>query len=201
MTPLKSVHKRTAKRLLLATAVCLLGIHALFLLTKGNAKRSEQQHLVTALQRVLPRDTRWDNDLLTSQTTQNGQTAYWACQGKEPRYHIIEFSTQRGYNGLIRLLLSIDLQQSHVSQVRPLFHQETPGLGDQIAPNKSDWLKQFTLPLPIKQPLKLRRDGGNIDSIAGATITARAVTHAVTEVLNKYPSHNANTALCEEIVP
>ncbi len=61
--------------------------------------------------------------------------------------------------------------------LRPLFHLETPGLGDQIDTDKSDWLQQFILPLNTEKTLRVDKDGGDIDAITGATITSRAVSN------------------------
>lgn len=173
-------HRQTAGRLLLAAAVCLFSIHALFLLTENAAIVGEKRHLTQALQQVLPSDATWDNDMLATQQLLGGNMVYWACQDGQPRYRIVEISTKNGYNGLIKLLVSVHLEQRRIMRIHPLFHQETPGLGDNIEPKKSNWLQQFTQPLSTPQSsLTLRQDGGTIDSIAGATMTARAVTKAI----------------------
>lgn len=199
MTAITARQWYTARRLLVAAAVCLFGIHALFLLTESAEKRSEKRHLINALQGVLPPHFDWDNDLLGSQSSRDNRTLYWACQTGLPRYQIVEFSTHHGYNGLIKLIMAVDIQQASITRIRPLFHQETPGLGDQIEPNKSDWLLQFNLALPPQKRLSIRRDGGDIDSIAGATITARAITDAIAQQAAQFhvdaPLHHCKAKL------
>ena len=66
--------------------------------------------------------------------------------------------------------------------VRVLEHHETPGLGDKIETRLSDWIlafsnKQFNLNELDKWAVK--KDGGEFDQFAGATITPRAVVNAV----------------------
>lgn len=170
----------TAKRLLLAATVCLLFIYGLFLFTRQAAIDSERQHLIKSLSQVLPNHTHPSNDLLSSRTRLGDSTVYQACINGKPRYQIYEIETQKGYSGLIKLLVSIDKKHHRIVRIRPLFHQETPGLGDQIEVEKSPWIKQFELSL--KTPphhIALTKDKGHIDAITGATITSRAVTNVI----------------------
>jgi len=92
-----------------------------------------------------------------------------------------------GYVAPIRLLVGI-ASEGTVTAVRALDHLETPGLGDQIDISKSDWIEQFAgrnLSSGNKL-LALRRDGGDLDHISGATITSRAVSKAVRNALRYY---------------
>jgi electron transport complex protein RnfG len=66
--------------------------------------------------------------------------------------------------------------------VRVIKHKETPGLGDYIDVKKSPWIHQFE-GKTLQTRWKVKKDGGDIDAMAGATITARAVTEAVARVL------------------
>ncbi len=100
---------------------------------------------------------------------------------------VLTLDAPDGYIAPIRLLIGIDSGGSVIA-VRALQHRETPGLGDQIDAEKSDWIAQFN---GRKQPddsapLALRRDGGDLDHISGATITSRAVTNAVRNGLKYY---------------
>ena len=72
-----------------------------------------------------------------------------------------------------------------VTGVRVTYHQETPGLGDQIEVAKSPWILSFDgKRIEDKtSALRLKRDGGSLDHISGATITSRAVTSAVVDAL------------------
>ncbi|HSP32630.1 MAG TPA: electron transport complex subunit RsxG [Halomonas sp.] len=93
--------------------------------------------------------------------------------------------TRQGYNGEIRLLVGID-EQRRISGVRVTQHQETPGLGDDIERNRSDWITQFNgLGLASLPPggWAVDKDGGHFDAFTGATITPRAVVNAVHRAL------------------
>ncbi|TVU89233.1 electron transport complex subunit RsxG [Vreelandella titanicae] len=106
---------------------------------------------------------------------------------------ILPVITRQGYNGEIHLLIGIDEQQ-RISGVRVTQHQETPGLGDDIERNRSDWITRFNgLGLESLPPggWAVRKDGGHFDAFTGATITPRAVVNAVHKTLQ----YAADTAL------
>ena len=86
-----------------------------------------------------------------------------------------------GYAGEIRLMMGIDAD-GRILGVRVLAHKETPGLGDRIEIKKSDWIERFTglsLGNPPLERWKVKKDGGDFDQFAGATITPRGVMAAI----------------------
>jgi len=95
--------------------------------------------------------------------------------------YVYPVTVNTGYAGGIDLLVGV-LQDGSVSGVRVIKHKETPGLGDYIDVKKSPWIHQFE-GKTLQTRWKVKKDGGDIDAMAGATITARAVTEAVARVL------------------
>jgi electron transport complex protein RnfG len=90
-----------------------------------------------------------------------------------------------GYNGDIRLLAGIDAHGT-VLGVRVIAHRETPGLGDPIEIEKSDWIRGFantSLRTPDSSGWAVKRDGGQFDQFTGATISPRAVVRAIHNTL------------------
>lgn len=90
-----------------------------------------------------------------------------------------------GYNGDIRILSAIDTT-GVVLGVRVVSHRETPGLGDPIEIERSDWVLGFTgksLLNPRGKDWAVKRDGGEFDQFTGATISPRAVVKAVHSTL------------------
>ena len=82
-----------------------------------------------------------------------------------------------GYAGEIKLMLGVDAEGNMLG-VRVLAHKETPGLGDKIEVKKGDWILRFTgmsLGNPPAEKWEVKKDGGQFDQFAGATITPRAV--------------------------
>lgn len=93
------------------------------------------------------------------------------------------FTTTRGYNGRIDLLIALNSDREVIS-VRVTYHEETPGIGDKIELDVSGWIHQFSGRSADDTDWTLS-PGGDIDAISGATITSRAVTDAIAEVLSE----------------
>jgi len=71
-------------------------------------------------------------------------------------------------------------------------HKETPGLGDYVEVTRSDWIRGFegkSLAAPPEKDWKVKKDGGEFDYMAGATVTPRAVLKAVRKALSYHDQH------------
>ena len=96
-----------------------------------------------------------------------------------------------GYAGEIRLMMGVDARGKLLG-VRVLAHKETPGLGDKIEVKKGDWILGFdglSLGDPPEQRWKVKKDGGQFDQFAGATITPRGVVAAIKGGLEFYAAN------------
>lgn len=152
-----------------------------------------------ALDLVLPAD-RYDNRPLTDVITV--QAPRWLGddkphpvqrarrKGKDAAL-ILETIAPDGYRGPIQLLVAVNNDGS-VSGVRVTAHDETPDLGGLIDAAKSDWITRFAGRSLGNTPLErwaVRRDGGDFDQFAGATVTPRAVIEAVSRTLQLVGAH------------
>lgn len=82
----------------------------------------------------------------------------------------------KGYSGEIWLMVGMDTMGT-VQNIAVLQHQETPGLGSKISAGR--FQEQF-LGLGFREEgLHVKKDGGTIDAISGATISSRAFCDAV----------------------
>jgi len=98
-----------------------------------------------------------------------------------------------GYAGEIKLMLGVDAE-GKVLGVRVLAHKETPGLGDKIEAKKGDWILRFTglwIGNPPLEKWKVKKDGGQFDQFAGATITPRGVVGAIRKGLEFFAANKA----------
>lgn len=68
-----------------------------------------------------------------------------------------------------------------VSSVKVLSHSETPGLGSKAADGEGGFLSQFA---GKSGALAVKKDGGEIDAVAGATVSSRAITSGVSLALS-----------------
>lgn len=168
-------------------------------LTRERIAEQERQALIRQLGRVLPEGA-YDNDPLGDTMTlrhdslsRNDEAVrvYRARKGEQPVAVVFDHVAPDGYNGDIQLLTSI-LADGRISGVRVVSHRETPGLGDPIEAERSDWILAFTgrsLEDPETERWGVTRDGGVFDQFTGATITPRAVVEAVQRALEY---HQAN---------
>ncbi|WP_252274131.1 RnfABCDGE type electron transport complex subunit G [Pseudomonas subflava] len=180
--------KRAAPLLLL---IVLLGAGLLAILQHVAAPRIEQQRQTAAertLLDLLPAGG-YDNRPLQNPIAlpaggllgnPGAEPGYLARLNGRPSAVLLPVSA-RGYEGPIRLLVAITADGRLLAS-KVLQQQETPGLADLLAPERAHWLGGFT-DKTLEANLKLRADGGQIDQIAGATVTSRAVTDALQRAL------------------
>ncbi|MFP8966326.1 electron transport complex subunit RsxG [Pokkaliibacter sp. CJK22405] len=89
--------------------------------------------------------------------------------------------THQGYSGDIRVIIGV-WADGTLAGARVVEHKETPGLGDKVETRKSNWIMAFTgksLGNTNGEEWKVKKDGGEFDQFAGATITPRAVVGAI----------------------
>ncbi len=157
-------------------------------LTADRIAAQERRVILEQLGQLIPQQ--YDNQLLDDHFTfraepyfPNGQEviAYRARLQGDPQAVVLKFNAVNGYNGNITLLAGINSDGS-LRGVRIISHKETPGLGDAIEIEKSDWALSFSgksLSNPEPDKWAVKRDGGVFDQFTGATITPRAVVDAV----------------------
>ncbi|MDO8789472.1 MAG: RnfABCDGE type electron transport complex subunit G [Sulfuritalea sp.] len=117
--------------------------------------------------------------------TDDATRLYRARLKGQPAALVIEAAAADGYSGRIGLLLAVKAS-GELLAVRVTEHRETPGLGDYINPNKDrnksqPWITQFSnlgFDSVPRERWRVKKDGGQFDQRAGATISARAVTNA-----------------------
>jgi electron transport complex protein RnfG len=166
--------------------------------TAGRIANAEREAQVRALSEILPQGS-YDNHLLDNSIqlhdpllgSKSPQTAYIALKDGQPSAVILRATAPDGYSGAIHLLIGIQADGS-LAGVRVLGHKETPGLGDKIELAKSAWIRSFdgkSLSNPGEDGWAVKKDRGEFDQFAGATITPRAVVKAVHKALQYFDAH------------
>jgi len=185
---------RTAITLFIFVAIFTGLLSGAYLWTKPAIEASAIEEKMKLVDEVLPR-SEYDNALLEDTVTLPATTElmltdptllYRARKNGQPVALVFEAVAPDGYAGKIRLVIAIRANGA-VAGVRVTQHKETPGLGDYIEIKKDKnkarpWITQFngmSLAQVTDKDWKGRKDGGQIDYHAGATITPRAVSKAV----------------------
>jgi len=167
--------------------------------TREQIAANERATLLRKLHRLIP-PGRHDNILLDDAIavrnasllgTDEPVMVYRALKDGKPVALVIAPIAPDGYSGSIKLLVGININGT-LTGVRAIAHRETPGLGDAIEEQRSDWIHQFTgtsLEKPSLDRWNVRKDGGDFDQLTGATITPRAIVQAVRNALLYYRRH------------
>lgn len=191
----------SATNLLFFAVVGTIVLSSTYLLTQDPIAASVAKEKLKLIAEVVPQAL-YDNDIVqdTMQLppdallgTDAETTAYRATLNGEQTAVVLQPVAPDGYSGKIALIVAIK-RNGEVSGVRVVAHRETPGLGDYIELPKSPWIKQFDGKSGenLKDgDWKVIKDGGKFDSVAGATITPRAVVKAVHKAVQYFAQHRA----------
>ena len=179
--------------------------------TRERIAANERATLLRQLHRLITPDQH-DNILLDDAIAVHNESllgtdepvmVYRALKNGKPVALVIAAIAPDGYTGSIKLLVGINADGT-LSGVRAIAHRETPGLGDAIEEERSDWIHGFTgasLENPPLDRWKVRKDGGDFDQLTGATITPRAVVQAVRNALLYYRQHQETLFATDQQVP
>lgn len=188
-----------ALRLAAFTAITTAVLAAMVAATRGRIADGERRTQLAQLAALLP-EGGYDNDPVADRTrmvapdglgSDRPRTIWRARRGEQPAAAVLSVVAPDGYAGPIELLVGVDATGAVIG-VRVVAHHETPGLGDPIEESRSDWIHGFdgrSLSDPPVASWAVRRDGGDFDQFAGATITPRAVVGAVRRALEWYVRH------------
>jgi electron transport complex protein RnfG len=173
----------------LATAV----LASTFFLTRDEIKKSVEGEKLKLINQIVPSDL-FDNDIINDTLnipanemlgTEDVTVAYRARLKGENSAVVLESVAPDGYSGRIWLILAVRAN-GELAGVRVVAHKETPGLGDYIELPKGPWIKNFdgkSRAVYTDADWKVKKDGGQFDYMAGATITPRAIVKAVNKAL------------------
>lgn len=169
--------------------------------TEGTIQRRLDEDLKKSLEEVVPAAL-YDNDMLQDTKSipsaeynigANETTVYIAKKSGQVSAVCFKFTAPDGYSGAINMIMGID-RDGNILGVRVLSHKETPGLGDKIEVAKSNWILNFvgrSLDNLSKAQWAVKKDGGEFDQFAGATITPRKSVQAIYRGLQLFKANKA----------
>jgi len=149
--------------LAVVVAICVTLLTGVGSITLPRIEALEEQKIETMLSEMFPEMTRY-----------TFEDQIYTIYKKEQRLGYAFIALGKGYGGDINILVGLEDEET-IKGITVISHTETPGLGSLIT--EDFFTDQFTS-VTIDE-VALKRDGGHIDSITGATISARAVAEAV----------------------
>ncbi len=186
--------KDILRLVIVLTTICVVAAVSLafvYDVTKEPIARSLRQEKLAAIKAVLPGyDNQPDKEV---QTVMLGKDK----RGRELKvdFYVATLngkwvgtaftSPAKGFGGELLVMLGVT-PDDRLNKAKVLKHQETPGLGAKI---EKEFIDQFSGKSLTVRELKVKKDGGDIDAITGATISSRAVCDAVNNGLELYNEH------------
>jgi electron transport complex protein RnfG len=183
----------SALNLLFFAMVATIVLASTYFLTRDSIAQSVEDEKLKLIGQVVPQEL-FDNAIVKDTVqvppdkllgTEDTTIAYRARLRSEATAVVLQPVAPDGYSGKIFLIVAIR-NNGEISGVRVVAHRETPGLGDYIELPKSSWIKGFDNQSHAKRleaAWKVKKDGGQFDYVAGATITPRAIVKAVHKAL------------------
>jgi Na+-translocating ferredoxin:NAD+ oxidoreductase subunit G len=188
--------------LIASVAAALLG--GVYLLTQEPIEAALQAKTNAALGEVLPA---FNNRPGEETERIDGVTFYIGRTDGKISGIAGETVTPKGYNGNITVLAGLT-PDGTITTVLVTRQAETPGLGTVVCERKrqktlsglikgeketglppNPVLDQFSGMKAEEAPWRVKKDGGQIDAVTGATVTSRAVTEAVTAIADTFARH------------
>jgi Na+-translocating ferredoxin:NAD+ oxidoreductase subunit G len=158
-------------------------VNDMTLAPKAKAKLARK---VEALKSVLPA---FDNDPVSEVTkvatglSKDSTELYPAFMDRSFVGAAVTGVSEKGYSGVVRIMVGFR-PDGKIEDIVVLEQKETPGLGTKMKGDK--FLRQFRGKDPAAFDLNVAKDGGEVDALAGATISSRAFTEAAREAYDTF---------------
>ena len=192
---------RTALNLLLFAVAGTAILAFTFSLTHELIVKTEEAAKLKLIMQIVPQAL-FDNDIIGDTVavaaskqlgTDRPTTAYRARLQGKPSAVVLEAIAPDGYSGKISLIIAIR-EDATITGVRVVSHKETPGLGDYIDFARNRWISLFDGASHARYKedgWKVKKDGGQFDYMAGATISPRAIIKATHKALHYYEENRS----------
>ncbi|MFP4525140.1 MAG: RnfABCDGE type electron transport complex subunit G [Bacteroidales bacterium] len=165
--------------LFLVTLFASTALGFIYELTKGPIEKAKLEKKNMAIQQVVPEYDNNPNDEAYEVEVDDATLTLYPAKKEDKTVGVaVETFTTKGFSGEFRLMVGFN-DDGTINNISVLEHAETPGLGDKMESDKSDWSEQFYNKSPEEFNLAVKGDGGDVDAITAATITSRAYCDAV----------------------
>jgi Na+-translocating ferredoxin:NAD+ oxidoreductase subunit G len=178
MAKTESTFRNMVMALTLVSVAAAASLGFVYELTKKPIELSILNKKLEAIKQVVPGFTNDPNSEMFRLPTDEGDSLdiYPAKLDDEVIGYAVNTYTNEGFSGYISLMAGFK-PDGTIINITVLAHKETPGLGTKMAEPK--FKDQFLEKNPAEFILKVKKDGGQVDAITAATITARAFCDAV----------------------
>lgn len=160
--------------------------------TKGPIAEAKLAKKIKSIKAVVPEysnEPLEDMKLVPLPGTHDSLEVYQAKKDDNIVGDAIRSYSAKGYSGNVWIMVGF-LPDGTIKNIFVLDHKETPGLGANMS--KESFIEQFRGKDPTSFNLKVRKDGGDVDALTGATISSRAFTEAVQKAYDVFKEGGKN---------
>lgn len=174
--------------LTLICVVAAISLAKVYDFTKGPIAEQRRLAKLRAVEAVLPEhENQPDKDIIEFDLEDGSKRiVYMGMSGEKLTGLAFEVVSKEGYGGEIVAMLGID-PDGAINGVELVRLSETPGLGAKIA--DPEFRGQFKGKSLKDTNFLLKKDGGDIDKVTGATISPRAIVKAIKGGLDFFDGH------------
>ncbi len=173
---MKSTLKNMILSLLGITLITSSGVAVVYEITKDPIAVAQKAAIELSVTEVLPEFDESISEELT--LDELPIIVHTAKKGGEVVGYAVQTASKRGYSGLITLMVGISVDDE-VLGVSVLSHAETPGLGSKMCDEGNNLISSVKGASLGAMNLHVKKDGGDVDALTGATITSRAYCDAL----------------------
>jgi electron transport complex protein RnfG len=172
--------------LVIVTLVASTALGYVYELTKGPIAAAMLAKKINAIDEVV---VEYDNHPVDEmykiqvEGTKDSLEVYPAKKDGKLVASAIRTFSPKGYGGDVWLMVGL-LPDGSFQKISVLEHHETPGLGTKMA--DPPFKDQFVGKNPSTFKLKVKKDGGDVDALSGATISSRAFSQATQLAYDTY---------------
>jgi Na+-translocating ferredoxin:NAD+ oxidoreductase subunit G len=177
----------TFKNMVLSLTLISLGASAclgyVYQMTKAPIELSILNKKLAAIKQVVPEFNNNPNDEMYRLPTGEGDSLdiYPAKKDNVIVGYGVNTNSKKGFSGTIQLAAGFK-PDGTIFNITVLNQKETPGLGTKMT--EARFQSQFNDKNPGEFKLRVKKDGGQVDAITGATISSRAYCDAVQRAYN-----------------
>ena len=176
---------KPAATLLITAVITVAALSLVYNLTLESIEKQKRKTQEKAMMEVMPNVSEYRK--MQIELTGNITAIYEALHFTQVIGYVVQLSTEEGYSGTIDLIVGISVPFEKITGMRILRHSETPGLG--ALATKENFYRQFDGRDIIRLGVAKAMPGEHeIHAITSSTITTKAITNAVNEVIEWYSS-------------
>ncbi len=186
MAKKESTYFNMAFSLVMITLVTSTVLGYVYELTKEPIAAAKLAKKIKAIDQVVPEyDNHPVDDMykLPVPDEKDSLEVYPAKKGDQAVGYAIRTFSHKGYSGDVWIMVGL-LPDGAINNTQVLEHKETPGLGSKMSDPK--FKDQFNSKNPADFSLTVKKDGGDVDALTGATISSRAFSEAIQTAYDAY---------------